>query len=523
MTISRRDFIKAGVAGSVATLGLSSPKIVDNWFQPASAKEKETEEKIKFTYHTPNCGGRCALECTVRNGKLSLIEPNTWPDEQFSTICLRGLSEVVRVYSPDRIQTPLKRIGDRGKGEFISISWDEALKTIADKLKRLIDKYGGESVLISKSSGVEHSYEFLHHLLGITNAGWPGIDIGYANGIYECIGGHTFGPTQNEITDWVNSSTIIMLSCNLFEKNITDTKHFLNAKEAGAKIIVIDPNYTSTASKSDQWIPIRTGTDPALLLAMITIILENNWYNEDYLIKNTSAPFLVREDNGKLLRLNNNDNEDPGKNPYLIWDEKDELAKPYNDDKIKPVLEGNFTVDGIKVKTVFSLLKENQEQYTLEWAAEKTQIDEKTIYQLTKDYATRGPAVLCWGFGGGDKLTNADIVGHAGAVLGALTGNLGRIGGSVGAISHHYAVWNADLNSWPIPEEFQGYDLNQQEMPIHDLREKDNPIKAVINIGNTFQQHFANLCKNEEWLDSLDIIVTIDPIHCRIADYDDIV
>lgn len=524
MTISRRDFIKAGVAGSVATLGLSSPKIVDNWFQPASAKEKETEEKMRFTYHPPNCGGRCAFKCTVREGKLSLIEPNTWPDERFSTVCLKGLSEVERVYSPDRIQTPLKRVGDRGKGEFISISWDEALKTIADKIKDLKDKHGGESILVSKSYGVEHSYEFLYNLLGLSHVVWTGIDTGIANGFEECVGGQGYGPMTIEITDWVNTSTVIMIANNLLETTIPDSKFFFNAQDAGAKIIAVDPNYSTTVSKSDQWVPIKPGTDIALLLGMITIILENNWYDEDYLIKNTSAPFLVREDNGKLLRLNNNDNEDPGKNPYLIWDEKDELAKPYNDDKIKPVLEGNFTVDGIKVKTVFSLLKENQEQYTLEWATEKTEIEKEVIYELTKEYAKKGPAVLCWGFGSPvDKLGNSDIIGHAGALLGALTGNIGRVGGGVGNVSHHHTQWPANLNSWEYPKGYESIPLDPMEISIAELRDKKNPIRAVINIGNTFQQHFANMNKTEEWLDSLDFIVTIDPFHCPSADYADIV
>src|SRR5699024_9405106 len=127
---------------------------------------------------------------------------------------------------------------------------------------------------------------------------------------------------------------------------------------------------------------------------IITIILENNLYDEDYLIKNTFAPFLVREDNGKLLRLNNDEDEDVDNNPYLVWDEKSESAKPFNEKGIKPALEGNFTIDNVKTKTVFSILKENQEQYTLEWAAEKTEIKKDMINELTKEYEKRGPNVL---------------------------------------------------------------------------------------------------------------------------------
>lgn len=520
MSISRRDFIKAGVAGTTA-LGLTSPLIKRKWFQVAAKDEKTfEEEKEKFTYHTPNCGGRCAFICTVRDGRLSLIEPNTWADNRFSTICLKGLSEVERVYSPDRLQTPLKRVGKRGEGKFVPISWDEALSTVAENLKDSIDQHGGESVLISLSSGVEHDYKFLNTLLGTQWVCEQGIDIGAANGLEKCIGGNVYAYIQNEITDWVNSNTVIMLGCNLLETTITDSKFFFEAQEGGTKIISVDPNYSTTVSKSDQWIPIQPGTDGALLLGMISVILEEkDWYDQDYLVKNSTFPFLIREGNQQLLRLNG-EKDDVETNPQLIWDETSNSAKPFNEKGIKPALEGEFTVDGVKVKTVFTALKENQKQYTLKWAAEKTDVEEDVIYELAKEYATGGPAVLGWGFGGLDKLSNADVVGHAGAILATLTGNLGRIGGSVGALTHHAAAWNAELNPWTFPEKFESTPL---EMPTSDMREKDSSVKAVINVGNTLQQHFANLHKTEEWIDELDFILTIDPFHNTSVNYSDIV
>lgn len=522
MKVSRRNFIKAGVAGSAA-LGFISPKVSEvsrKWLQSASAEDNPKEYK-RFTYHTPNCGGRCAFICTVRDGKLSLIEPNTWADPKFSTICLRGISEIERVYSPDRLQTPLKRVGERGEGKFVPISWDEALTTIADNLKSLIDKYGSKSILISMSSGVEHNYKFLSHLLKTQWVIEQGIDVGLSNGLLKCIGGDdVYTYMQNEITDWVNSSTIIILGANPLETTITDSKFFMDAKEAGAKIITIDPVYTTTASKSDQWISIKPGSDVALLLGMISIILDNEWYQVDYLVDNTTSPFLVREDNGKLLRLHDNEEEDVEKNPYLIWDKKSESAKPFNEKGVEPALDGEFTVDGAKVKTVFNALKENQKQYTLSWASEMTEIDEDVIYQLTKDYATRGPAVIGWGFGGLDKLTNSDIAGHAGGILGSLTGNFGRVGGGVGAVTHHASTWTAELNTWPLPEEFQETPL---EVPTSDFRKGEGSVRAVINVGNTLQQHFANMNKTEEWIESLDFLVTIDPYHNPSVDYADIV
>lgn len=89
MNISRRSFIKAGVAGSAA-LGLSGPMVSRKWFQSATASNLPNEIEA-FTYHTTNCGGRCAFKCTVRDGKLAMIQPNNWTDTRFSTVCLKGL------------------------------------------------------------------------------------------------------------------------------------------------------------------------------------------------------------------------------------------------------------------------------------------------------------------------------------------------------------------------------------------------------------------------------------------------
>src|SRR5699024_12652895 len=100
--------------------------------------------------------------------------------------------------------------------------------------------------------------------------------------------------------------------CEVTRHDITESYayFFMNANEAGEKIITIDPVYTTTASKSNQWISIKPVSDVALLLGMITTIIDNDWYQEDYLVDNTTSPFLVRKDNGKMLRLHDNDEED---------------------------------------------------------------------------------------------------------------------------------------------------------------------------------------------------------------------
>ncbi|HHY25389.1 MAG TPA: molybdopterin-dependent oxidoreductase [Desulfitobacterium dehalogenans] len=520
MRISRRDFIKGGAAGT-ATLGLSgSLFFADRWLRPATAAS-DPEERIAYTYHPPGCGGRCAYQCTVRDGKLVKIEPNDWPDHRYSLICTRGLSELQRVYSPDRLQTPLKRVGERGEGKFVPISWDEAITTVADKFKELHSQYGGKSILKMISANQEYSMPLLSSLLGIPIALETSIDTGIASGVEEVTGDSPFGYAMHEITDWVNAKTILLVACNILETTVADSQFFFDAQEAGAKIIVIDPNYSTTATKADQWIPLRPGSDPALLLAMINYILEKDWYQHDFMEKNTSAPFLIRSDNQHLLRQNDSA-DGPEQNPFMIWDGLSNLAQPYNATGIQPQLEGEFTVNGIKVKTVMSVLKEQMKHYTPAWAAEMTEIPEQTIIDLAQQYAQGGPAYLGWGFGGAEKISNSDIFGHAAAILGSLTGNFGRVGGGVGNALFHKYHWGlvAKLGAWSLPAQFKSPPM---ELPTTLMGTQPNSVKAVLNLGNSFQQHFANFHRAETWLKQLEFVVTVDIFDNASVAYSDIV
>lgn len=548
MRLTRRSFIGVSAA---AALGISGKYATEmRWFQEARAQEEQQQEKIAYTYHPPNCGGRCSMKCTVRDGRLVKIEPNKWPDERLSLICLRGLSEVERVYSPDRIKQPMRRVGERGEGKFEPITWDEALDTVAAKLKELKEQYGGKSILLKASSTVEYDYNDslsassrLIALLGAQGLGWEGIDIGAADGHNLVTGELAFGATQNEITDWVNSNMVILLGSNILETTMTDASFFFDAQEAGAKIVAVDPVYSTTAAKADQWIGLRPGTDAALLWGMVNLILENQWYQSEYLLQYSTAPFLVRQDNGRLLRRQDLEGgvsqadsetieykaasilvtqEDTGASKvadYLVWDPAAGSARAADTPGITPALEGNFTVNGIPVKTVFTMLKEESRSYTPSWAAEVTEVPEEVIIDLTREYALGGPAVLGYGWAGTDKWYHADTFGRLTAILGTLTGNIGRVGGGAGGISHHIVAWAAALAPWPLPAEFQPA---KQEMPFSEMATKPNSVRAMIIQGNILQQHLANLNQTIEWMKKLDLVVVIDPFYNYSAQWADI-
>ena len=146
--LTRRGFLKtagaaAGVAGLAGVAGMAS---VDGWLAPATA-EAAPEEHVARTYHQSHCGGMCSLACTVRDGRMVKVQPNGVGNPDFQTICLKGISEVAHIYGKGRVQTPLKRVGERGSGQFEPISWDEALDEIAELIKTTQDSYGRDSIL----------------------------------------------------------------------------------------------------------------------------------------------------------------------------------------------------------------------------------------------------------------------------------------------------------------------------------------------------------------------------------------
>jgi anaerobic selenocysteine-containing dehydrogenase len=509
MGLSRRTFIKAGLAGAAfGAYGALPP--VSKWLRQSDAAA-DPKEKVAYTYHPPNCGGRCSFKCTVRDGKLVKIEANEWPDKRHNLICLRGLAELERVYSPDRIKTPLKRVGERGEGKFVPISWDEALTTIANKLKELKDKHGGKSIYLKASSGVEHPMFMLAQMLGAQFTNHAGIDIGLSGGLHQVTGVGLFGPMNNEVTDWVNSKTIILLGNNFLETSMTDAQFFYDAKEAGAKIIAIDPSYSTTVTRCDQWISLRPGTDAALIMALINQVFVNKWYHEDYLRKNSTAPFLIRADDKKLFQVG-------GK--YQVWDKNSGSFQPYDTPVIQPELEGEFSADGVKLQTVFAALRDHTKNNTPAWAAKITEVPEQVIKDLAKQYATGGPAVFAWGWGGPDKWYHADSLGRAGGILAALTGNIGRVGGGVGSCNHHLPGYFAPFKGWPLPKQFVPA---KPEMPATDFPQKPNSVRAVIIQGNSLNQWLANANQTLAWIKKLDLVVVAEIFHNDSVNYADIV
>jgi len=526
-SLSRRSFLRAAgfTAGALGVFGAAGMLSADGWLEPADA-QAAVDEHTAATYHQAHCEGNCSLKCTVRDGRMCLIQPSEWDNPKDRTVCLKGLAEIEHVYSSERIQSPLKLVGERGSGEFVPITWDEAWMEIADRLGSLREKYGDDCVLYQSTSENDSTGllpSIMHMQIGL----YGGIDYNYPNGIDPAFG-YPFALYNASPETLTATRTLINFGANPYESDLTRAGYLNAAKDAGCELITIDPHFSTTAGKSDHWISINPGTDPALLLGMATAILDNGWQDESFMAANTSFPFLVNASDGTVVR----DPVDPAKlvglteaeaalitgKPY-IWDTVSNSAQLFDAAGVMPALEGTFVSNGSKVTTVYSLVKENAKKHTTSWAAGITGIDESAIVGLADKYANQKPAVLMVGYGSADKYTNGDIAGHAMTVLAAMTGNIGVEGGTIGAFSNNYVIGPATLGTWPLPEDAAP---SPSTMDIYEMPYNENNVHAIVSFGD-ISNRVANYNVMTEWYKKLDFILTVDPFYSPSIPYADIV
>lgn len=524
MKATRRGFIKGAVsaAGATAGLGLFSTA---TWLKPQEASA-EPEEKRVCTYHQGHCGGRCPIQCTVRDGRLVLIEPNPHvTEDRYKTMCLKGVSELEHIYGEHRIQSPLKRVGERCSGQFEAISWDQAYQEIADKIRE-IQAANGKGSIAYYGGGECHEPQILKDVLELgTFINEGAVDIGIANGLERAYGfGDTVAYATQESRDWVNSKTVLVMGTNYLETSLTTVRNWFDAQDAGAKFIVVDPNFSTSAGKADQWIPIEPATDAAFVLGMISYIIDEKLYDEDFVRNKTSLPFLVNKKTGIILR-----DHEAGYYDYWMPEENTAEGNPFYvikdgkavvfDTVADPELSGTVTIDGEEYCTAWDILLETQQPYTLDWAAEITHVPTETIAQVARDYA-EGPSSFVVGWGGNEKFANADIAGHATALVTALTGNIGKPGAGVGCYTcgmwNGYIVYLGAWDSGYVPTEEPVY------VDVTTVRtDPESPIRGIVGQGD-FTQKFANLALTEEWVRSLDLAVSIDVYYSeatRLSDY----
>jgi anaerobic selenocysteine-containing dehydrogenase len=284
--ISRRRFIDLGMQGYTSLqLAHLSPAAFIPFTSCNSAKAKTIHG---VCYH--DCPDSCSWDVVVEDGKIKAFGGNK--DNPFTTGKLCGKMETFPqdiTFHPDRILQPLKRIGSKGEGKFEKVSWDVALEEVAKKLKASVAKHGGESVLPFGYMGTQGliqkdamSKRFFSKL-GASNLAETICGATAVTG-NKLANGQVMGVLPEDI---VHSRYIILWGTNTKNANVHLWPFVLEARKRGAKIIVIDPFKSATAIEADQHIQLMPGTDVALALGMMYVIINEGLTDDDYIKKYT--------------------------------------------------------------------------------------------------------------------------------------------------------------------------------------------------------------------------------------------
>ncbi|MBC5734550.1 molybdopterin-containing oxidoreductase family protein [Lawsonibacter hominis] len=456
-TFSQAEFLAAAGIGGLCPAQDDTPAF--------AALEGEGRAGADETRIVKTCCRACIANCgvlaTVRNGRVVKLQGNPEDPMSKGRMCAKGLSGIQALYHPNRNKYPLIRAGERGENKWRRASWDEALEYIAKGLMKVREQYGAEAVACSTGGGGNPeiwSIARFCNIFGTPNWFEPGCAQCYLPRVlaYTMMYGgvdpsiadsnalELYFPDETPIKTLVLWGTAPSYSCPASGGGMVSD---LRAK--GVKTVVVDPRMTPDAAKSDVWLPIRPGSDVALMLAWIRYILEHKLFDRDFVRKWTNLPYLVDVESKMLLRAEKSQDPDEP-DTFVVWDQKTAGPRPLPypwDDALDPALEGTFTVDGRRCKTGFQLLWERVQAYTLEKAAELCWLDAERIERAIRLFTDNSPSGLAIGVAT-DQGANSVQAAMAAATIDLLMGNVER----PGALLQRFRTSGLfDMPNYPVP------------------------------------------------------------------------
>ena len=466
--ISRRRFLKISAATFGAATAVTQLKSMPGLAVAADSAEAKGVKTIAT--FCEQCFWRCGGIAYVRDGKLWKFEGNPKDPQSRGRLCPRGTGAVGQYYDPDRLQKPLVRVGERGQEQWKAVTWDEAFTYIAERMQKIKAEHGAESIA-AFNHGI--GARFILHVLksyGCTNFAGPSFaqcrgprDIGFAL---------TFGSGLGspEPTDIENTDCLVLVGSHLGENmHNSQVQEFAKAVERRIPIIVVDPRFSVAASKAKYWLPIKPGTDLALLLAWANVLVTEGRYDKAF-------------------------------------------------------------VD--KYGTGFDKFAAEIKQYTPEWAAVETGIDASLIRITAREFSARRPSTIIhpgrrvnWY---GDDTQRSRAI----ALLNALMGNWGRKGGlflASGIKIPAYPLPKYPTSDKPLADNPNHERYPFADEPVTTgIREatltgKPYPIKGWFVYSTNILSALPNGAETLKAIQGLDLMVVIDTLPSEIAGYADVV
>ena len=510
-TLSRRTFVKGSLAGFALAGAAGSalygcaPKSEEGAKDGGAAG---ATDEIVWSQCNVNCGGRCVFQWHVKDGKIAYMETdNTGEAEGLQArACLRGRSMRRWVNHPDRLTKPMKRVGKRGEGKFEEISWDEAIDTIAEKLKGVIEKYGNEAVYINYATGMYSATGKTTARLMNVLGGYLGSYADYSTNMMSVAMPYMYGEECTPYDSVYASSASEAEKSDLvlmFGNSPADTRmgganavwDFTKVREAGAKIYHIDYRLNETASgHPEEWIPIRTGTDAALVAALAHELIANDQVDLDFL--HTYCVGFDEETMPESAKGQNKSYKD-----YVMGTGYDMVEK------------------------------------TPEWAAPITQIPAERIRSLAAELAAAKAPYIVQGWGP-QRHTNGENTARAICLLPCLLGKIGLPGTNtgmreaepsalVGGIPNGKNPVKASINVYQwLNAVDHGEQMTAKNAGVHGVDQLTTGIKFLWNYaGNCITNQHADINKVHEILQDetkCEFIVVTDTVMTDSAKYADI-
>ena len=279
-----------------------------------------------------DCHSKCGVILTVNdNNEIVRVEGDKDCPVNDGILCVKAFSAQEIHSHPDRLKYPMKRktwpvdephTENRGKDEWERITWDEAIDLIEAKMRKVIDEYGPQSIIISQGTG-RGSNHFLDRLNNSWNGGgkvWPTHVCLLPNLAQTHVTwGRMFHP--HEACDYRNAGSIVMWGTNPIRSRQYSGLRIMDAKRNGAHVVVVDPVFRDIGAKADLWVPVRPGTDGALAMGLTNLMFQSGKYMnaEPMLSKWTNAGFLIDGDTRMMLR--EADLVEGGSDEhYVVWD-----------------------------------------------------------------------------------------------------------------------------------------------------------------------------------------------------------
>lgn len=464
-TLSRRRFLKIG--GAVAGTAVAGSALAGSTRLFSSSPEMRPGIHRIPTY-CDLCFWKCGAIATVRDGRLWKIEGN--PEDPLSQgrLCPRGTGGVGAHFDPDRLRSPLVRRLKRGQEEWVAVTWDEALEVVARKMEKVKAAYGPEAMALFSHGIGGNFFKHLMKAFGTPNLAAPS----YA----QCRGPRdvgfqlTFGEdvSSPERTDIRNAECLVLIGSHLGENmHNSQVQEFAEAIGRGASVIVVDPRFSVAASKARHYLPIKPGTDMALLLAWMNVIVNEGLYDKEYV----------------------------GRHGFGF-------------EQFRMIIQ----------------------RYTPEWAYPETGIEPEVIRATAREMARHRPATLVHPGRHVTWYGNDAQRSRAIALLNALLGSWGRKGGFYAPVSMDIPPYPYPDYPKPARSKVDNdgrYPFAKETLTtgIRDatIAGKPYPIKGWLVYATNLLHALPNERETIKAIENLDLLVVVDVVPSEIAGWADVV